>query len=164
MRLPKNPAEAQFAERMQKRPVRVFASCWDPATVEYLWILKSAEEEDEENENCEKTKVGRKIRSSDDALRFGFYKAQTSSAKMGIRRALLRQKQLRERSESLCLQGTVNFVDFQNSRARACACRSAGTSPQFHHSWGTQFPSGIPQFHQERPNSIKNTTIPSGTP
>jgi hypothetical protein len=26
MRLPKNPAEAQFAERMHKRPVRVFAS------------------------------------------------------------------------------------------------------------------------------------------
>ncbi|CAM6007760.1 unnamed protein product [Sphagnum balticum] len=27
IRLPKNPAEAQFAERMQKGPVRVFASC-----------------------------------------------------------------------------------------------------------------------------------------
>jgi hypothetical protein len=34
MRLPKN--KAQFAERMQKQPVRVFASCWDPAAVEYL--------------------------------------------------------------------------------------------------------------------------------
>jgi hypothetical protein len=36
LRLPKNPAEAQFAERMKKRPVRFFASCGDPATVEYL--------------------------------------------------------------------------------------------------------------------------------
>jgi hypothetical protein len=68
----------------------------------------------------------------------------------------------------LCLQGTVEFVGFQNSRARACACRSAGTRatvpPQLRNTIplrNTTIPSGTPQFHQEHHNSIRNTIIPT---